>query len=116
MQRKLLLIASAFFFTVAFAANGAAQWVQTNGPYGARISCFAKSGDTLYAGTDSHGVFRSFDNGTSWHYLPRGSADPNVYAVEANGTTIVVSGYEGVWVSVDDGRSWVLKDFADVYS
>jgi hypothetical protein len=35
-----------------------AQWVQTNGPYGGPVSCFAISGTNLFAGTEGGGVWR----------------------------------------------------------
>jgi hypothetical protein len=35
-----------------------AQWIQTNGPYGGRVTCFAVSGTNLFAGTGGNGVWR----------------------------------------------------------
>ena len=35
-----------------------AQWIQTNGPYGGRVRCFAVSGTDLFAGTWGGGVWR----------------------------------------------------------
>jgi len=35
-----------------------AQWVQTNGPYGGFVQCFAVSGTNLFAGTSGGGVWR----------------------------------------------------------
>ena len=35
-----------------------AQWIQTNGPYGGDILCFAVNGSNLFAGTDGGGVWR----------------------------------------------------------
>jgi len=43
-----------------------AQWIQTNGPYGGGIRCFAVDGFNLFAGTRDGGVFLSTNNGTSW--------------------------------------------------
>jgi len=34
-----------------------AQWVQTNGPYGGIVSCFAVSGYNLFAGAFHDGVY-----------------------------------------------------------
>ncbi len=36
-----------------------AQWVQTNGPYGGDVQCFAVSSTNLLAGTRGGGVFLS---------------------------------------------------------
>jgi hypothetical protein len=44
----------------------AAQWVQTNGPYGGFVQIFAVSGTNLYVGTGGGGVFVTTNNGTSW--------------------------------------------------
>jgi len=35
-----------------------AQWIQTNGPYGGSVRCFAVNGSNLFAGTYYSGVWR----------------------------------------------------------
>ncbi len=35
-----------------------AQWIQTNGPNGGKINCFATIGTNTFAGTYAHGVWR----------------------------------------------------------
>jgi hypothetical protein len=35
-----------------------AQWIQTNGPYGGDVRCFAVNGSNLFAGTNGGGVWR----------------------------------------------------------
>ena len=44
----------------------AAQWVQTNGPNGVSVMCFALSGTTLFAGAYGSGVCVYNDSGKSW--------------------------------------------------
>ena len=56
------------------------QWIQTNGPYGGDVYCFAVSGTNLFAGTFYHGVFRSTDNGTSWRAASTGLTNTYVRA------------------------------------
>ena len=65
MKEKLccVVLAIAFFL---FPAASFCQWVQTNGPYGGTIDCFAVSGTNLYAGTYYGGVLLPTDNGTTW--------------------------------------------------
>ena len=58
-----------------------AQWIQTNGPYGGTIHCFAVSGTNLFAGTDGGGVFLSTNNGTSWTAVNTGLTNTYVYAL-----------------------------------
>ncbi|MGH7495021.1 MAG: FlgD immunoglobulin-like domain containing protein [bacterium] len=49
-----------FFAVVALlgAQNLQAQWIQTDGPSGGKINCFAVKGSNLFAGTDGGGVWR----------------------------------------------------------
>ncbi|MFY8001420.1 MAG: hypothetical protein ACOVSW_22700 [Candidatus Kapaibacteriota bacterium] len=48
------------------------NWQQTNGPYGGSVRCLVRNGTTLFAGTIGGGVFRSFDNGTTWQAANNG--------------------------------------------
>ncbi|MGH7452562.1 MAG: regulator, partial [bacterium] len=58
-----------------------AQWIQTNGPYGGYIQCFAVSGSNLFAGTNGGGVFLSTNNGTSWTAVNTGLTNRYVNAL-----------------------------------
>ncbi len=51
-------------------SHTSAQWLQTNGPYGAQVTCFATSGSDIFAGT--FGVFLSTDNGIGWKAVNAG--------------------------------------------
>ena len=63
-MKKLLFILSFSLLVLSYEFCNA-QWVQTNGPCGGYISCFAVKGDTIFAGTGA-GVFFSSNNGSSW--------------------------------------------------
>ncbi len=74
-----------------------AQWVQTNGPYGGRINCFAVSGTNLFAGTDG-GVFLSTNNGTSWTAVNTGLTNTEILSLAVSGTNLFAGTYGGgVW-------------------
>lgn len=48
-----------FAIVVLFGAQSLeAQWIQTNGPYGGDVLCFAVNGSILFAGTNYGGVWR----------------------------------------------------------
>ncbi len=96
-----------------------AQWVQTNGPYGGEIGCFAVSpngagGTNLFAGTHVGGVFLSTNNGTSWTEVNNGLTNTSVFALEvspaSDGTdsTNLFAGTNGggVFLSTNNGTSW----------
>jgi len=83
------------------------QWVQTNGPYGGTVTCFAVSGTNIFAGIRYGGVFLSTNNGTSWTQVNNGlSNDYIVYALAVSGTNIFAGTNGGVFLSTNNGRSW----------
>ncbi len=87
-----------------------AQWIQTNGPYGNSIYCFAVSGTNLFAGA-YEGVYRSTNNGTSWTAVNAGLRHGYVYALAASGSNLFAAVESlgesgGVFLSTDMGASW----------
>ena len=84
-----------------------AQWIQTNGPYGGFINCFAVSGTNLFAGTTRGGVFLSTNNGTSWSAVNTGLWYTDVRALAVSGTNLFAGTYGGgVFLSTNNGTSW----------
>jgi hypothetical protein len=63
--------------------------VQTNGPYGGVVNCFAISGTNLFAGTKG-GVYLSTNNGTSWTAINDGlsSSGIDVQTLSVSGTNL----------------------------
>jgi len=81
-----------------------AQWVQTNGPYGGSVNCFAVIGTSLFTGTRC-GVFISTDNGTSW--TQSGLRNTKVLSFAVIGSNLFAgTEWEGVFLSTDSGTSW----------
>ena len=83
-----------------------AQWVQTNGPYGGSIGCFAVSDMNLFAGTQGSGVFLSTNNGTSWTEVNTGLTSSFVYTLAVSGTNLFAGTYDGIFLSTNNGTSW----------
>ena len=74
-----------------------AQWIQTNGPEGGGVGCFAVSDTNLFAGTGG-GVYRSTNNGTSWTPVNTGLWNLSVYALAVSGTKLFAGTQgNGVW-------------------
>lgn len=109
MKTHAISLALAFVLIFPFAS---AQWVQTNGPYGGRITSFAVSGSNLFAGTYDGGVYRSTNGGTSWTNLSGNGlttiTDYHVAPVTALLTSggRLYAGAEGVYVSTNNGATW----------
>jgi hypothetical protein len=77
-----------------------AQRIQTNGPYGGNVQCFAVNGANLFAGTAfGGGVFLSTNNGTSW--TATGLTNTNVYAFAVSGTNLFAGTPDGVFLSTN---------------
>lgn len=68
---------------------------------------FATS-QTLYVGTEGHGVYRSTDGSTSWHELSPQLAglSINSLAVTNDGRTMLAGSSEGILRSNDAGQRW----------
>ncbi|HET6402939.1 MAG TPA: hypothetical protein VFH95_16265 [Candidatus Kapabacteria bacterium] len=113
MLPKRLLALTLFTALAAMHADELrAQWVQTNGPYGQPVYCFAVSGMNLFAGTDS-GVYRSTDNGISWSAANNGYPVGKVEALFAFGAKLF-AGSENtrhtIYRSSNNGMSWEVSD------
>ena len=80
-----------------------AQWVQTNGPYGGPVNCFAVSGTNLFAGIG--GLFVSTNNGTSWTEIGFTNYNVNALAV-SEGNLFAGTDGGGIFLSSDNGANW----------
>ena len=97
-----------------------AQWVQTNGPSGGGVVCFATMGRNLFAGTSGGGAFLSTDNGASWTAVNTGLTYPYVDALAAIGTnlfagTTLGGNVGGLFLSTNNGTSWVKTGLTSTY-
>ena len=85
-----------------------AQWIQTNGPYGASVCSFAGHDSLIFAGTIAGGVYRSTDNGISWTGSNGTMASTYSLSLAAIGGNILTgSGTgDGIGLSTDGGTTW----------
>ena len=112
---------------VAVAANAESgkgindtNWTQTNGPYGGSVDkLFRASDGTLYAITDSSGVFRSSNGGDSWVVVNNGldvyidgSMPATVAITEGNGVLYLSTTAE-FFYSTNRGESWQRRHYPD---
>ena len=89
------------------------QWVQTNGPYGGRVYCFAVSrggsGSTSIFAGNKEGVWLSTNSGTNWTPANAGLMFPVMeLTVSPNGTDgmNLFAGSVGVFLSTNNGSNW----------
>jgi hypothetical protein len=74
----------------------AAQWVQTGGPEGGYIQCFAVSGTTVCAGTYGGGAFISPDGGSTWSVVNSGLNNRYLNQLLASGASFYAATNGGV--------------------
>jgi len=93
-----------------FSQTVSARWLQTNGPEGGTVNALAVIGDTIFAGTNGGGIFRSTDNGTNWIAVDSGLPGYNVNSVAVSGGTIFAGTEGGLFLSANNGTSWTAYD------
>ena len=86
------------------------QWVQTNGPEGGNVYCFAFMDSNIFAGTDV-GVFRSTNHGRNWLKANHCIEDLSVGCLYIFNSIIFAGtqGY-GIYTSTDMGNTWTTSN------
>ena len=89
-----------------------AQWIQTNGPYGGSITCFAVNGTNIAAGTNGGRVFLSTNSGQSWTRSSTGLTNTYILSLVFSGTNIFAGtggpySDGGVFLSTNNGANWI---------
>jgi hypothetical protein len=98
----LFILNSSFLITNCFC-----QWVQVSNGMGNQIVySLAYSGNNIFAGTDSNGVYLSTNNGTNWTQTSLNNRE--VDAIAVNGNNIFAGTYYnfGVYLSTNNGTNW----------
>ena len=111
------IIIKVIFLLLTLSNFSSAQWVRmSNGINWGYIYSLASSGNYLFAGVASNGVYRSTDNGISWTHLG-GSADGDK-SLAANGINIFAGGHYFIYKSTDYGTSWIQTSILtqDIYA
>jgi hypothetical protein len=106
MKQKLTLVASVLLLTFGIASNGISQWIPSNGVPGGMIGSVAMNGSAIIALAGSHGLFLSRDAGKSWSQVA-GLSDKSIGAVRANGTNFFAETDSGLFISIDNGITWL---------
>jgi hypothetical protein len=99
MNSKFLCL---LFVISRLSPYASADWMQTNGPCGGSVRCFALSGANVLAATDG-GVFLSTNNGTNW---TRNSLAGTIVSFAVSGPNLYACGIGYVYLSTNSGTSW----------
>ncbi|HEY4744480.1 MAG TPA: putative Ig domain-containing protein, partial [Desulfuromonadaceae bacterium] len=126
LTQVLTFLATLFCFSIP--AFSTSDWqptaVSPNEPYSRRINALAidpnnGSGQTIYAGTTSNGLFKSGDGGTTWS-AANGSSGTTLTGKTINALVFGGDGYlyagttsSGVFCSTDGGATWATANGSD---
>ncbi|MBI5472528.1 MAG: hypothetical protein HY961_09305, partial [Ignavibacteriae bacterium] len=83
------------------------QWVQTTGPTGASVTCFATMPGRIFAGMASGSVFQSTDEGITWRFAAMSLTSLGVHSLTTLDTMLfAATGGIGVFRTVNYGAAW----------
>jgi photosystem II stability/assembly factor-like uncharacterized protein len=97
-----------FFLSLAIAIPllSQSQWQPMNGPCGGTLYCFLQKNPYIFAATESHGVFRSNNAGSSWMSKNNGLANLTTRGLAATNSRIFAATQGGLFSSADNGDYW----------
>jgi hypothetical protein len=108
-MRLILFLCSATLCFFAFTNAACADWQNTPIP-GGTITSFTSDATYIYVSTDTGGVFRSADHGSTWEASNAGLPDKSVAAVRASNGVLYAAmknGFGGaIFFSMDHGTTW----------
>jgi len=83
-----------------------AVWEKCNGPYGANVTCLAKRGNLMFAGTDNSKIFKSTDAGRNWEVSIKVPPGCTMNDIQIFGNNVVASADVELFQSQDLGKTW----------
>jgi hypothetical protein len=101
-KSRIMLIV--FFIAVIPHGRLYTQWVESNGLADAHVTCVEVSGDTLFMGTSSNGLYRSLDLGRTWSDISPESTR-GIMELAVSGAHLFASG-DRIYHSTDGGLHW----------
>ncbi len=73
------------------------------------INTLYSAGKTLFSYVESEGIYRSNDNGETWHKAANYTKHPIVKFIKNGGDIIAISHSE-IFISTDDGITWTMEE------
>ncbi len=78
------------------------------------VTCFAQSGNVVFAGTRGKGVLFSTDNGKTWAKTTKMTFNDDIHTLTANNGVLYAGSYKGVSITADYGESWTERELGNV--
>jgi photosystem II stability/assembly factor-like uncharacterized protein len=89
-----------------------APWEKTAGPLGLTVTVIYKTNNSIYAGTDTQGIYKSTDDGLTWTAANSGIDRARISDIIASGGNLLAAAsstcsiFNNVFKSTDNGTTW----------
>ncbi|MFC1490275.1 FlgD immunoglobulin-like domain containing protein [Candidatus Latescibacterota bacterium] len=92
------------------------EWTEIKSgiPESARITSFANIGNTVFAGSDTSGVFITTDAGSNWTAINSGLADRHISQLVTMSDKIYAVTLNGTFTSSNNGSSWTKINLENI--
>src|SRR4030095_3259925 len=99
-----------FILIALRAVNINSQFVPI-GPSGGKVISLFVMGTTLYAGTETNGIYTGSNNGSSWGQSINGMGSQQVNCITGVNNTIFAGTNSGLYRSLNNGANWSLLNY-----
>src|SRR5262245_16288471 len=88
-------------------ASAQTSWISVAGPGGGEIVALVRSGETVLAGSNGSGIYRTTNKGLSWTLADNGiTSTMSIHKLAVTGDTMYATSTKGMFRSVDAGIHW----------
>ncbi|CAN5649259.1 hypothetical protein BH10BAC5_BH10BAC5_03420 [soil metagenome] len=111
-MKRYLNIFLAVYIIILNVGSLYGQWIPCpGGPFTTVITSFLSYGNTVYAGTNSIGIYATTSHGVTWYPVNNGLGNWGIYSLGKNDSYMFAGTNQGVWRSNDSGNSWENVNF-----
>jgi len=100
---SVIVCVCAFLIIISHAYS---DWVKIDGLYGANVTCLAKRGNLMFAGTDNSKIFKSTDAGKNWEVAYKVQPGCIMNDIQIFGNNVVAASHVELFQSQDLGKTW----------
>jgi photosystem II stability/assembly factor-like uncharacterized protein len=110
------LIAGTYGSGIYYTADGINWTYSTGGMTDLKIISLTLSGNYIFAGSESGGVYRSSDNGVNWTPVNNGLTSFEIHTICSVAGNVYAGTNTGVHMTTDNGNNWTIISTSPVGS
>ena len=109
-MNKIILTIALLFIFLQFESYS--QFTAAGGPVGAgKINCIYTTGNDIYAGTQTGGVYKAVNNSTTWAQINNGLGNLTINCMKGINNTVLAGTENGFFRTTDGGASWTAVNY-----